>query len=75
MGMKSKLHPVPQEKIEFVKALLADPLVNRAWLLYNAMELPRAGDRTLMEARHRAWKRYCHYRDVYLGIQKSNDIN
>jgi hypothetical protein len=58
------------EKIEQVKAMLRDPLVAQAWSIYYSMEYSKGwNSKAFLEARDRAWRTYCHYRDLYLGVK------
>ena len=66
-GMNNK---IDHEKIEQVKAMLRDPLVAQAWHIYYAMEYSKGwNSKSFLLARERAWRNYCHYRDLYLGIK------
>jgi hypothetical protein len=66
-GMNNK---IDHEKIEQVKAMLRDPLVAQAWNIYYSMEYSKGwNSKAFLEARDRAWRTYCHYRDLYLGVK------
>jgi hypothetical protein len=61
---------IDNEKIEQVKAMLKDPLVAQSWNIYYAMEYSKGwNSKSFLLARERAWRNYCHYRDLYLGIK------
>ena len=67
------------EQIAKVKAMLRDPLVAQAWLIYTGMEYNKGwNSKAFLIARDRAWKTYCHYRDQFMGFAPyapTNSIN
>lgn len=61
MSKHVDLHP---EKINLVKNMLNDPIVNELWLKFIHLGNIKAN----YKEREVAFQEYCHFRDKYLGL-------
>jgi hypothetical protein len=56
--------PVHPEKINLIKNMLNDPIINELWLKFIHLGSIKAS----YKERERVFQEYCHFRDLYLGL-------